>query len=61
MKTFSINDDALCGEAYNSAINNVIKTVNKLGWNWDYYNNLRDAHQLAEEMNIRFNIDGEYV
>jgi hypothetical protein len=58
-KIYTIND--LFAEAYNTAINNVITTVNKLGWNWSYYDNWRDAHALAEEMHTTFDCNGEYA
>ena len=59
METYKINQ--LFGEAYNNAINNIINTVNKLGWNWDYQNNCNDAHFFAEETNIKFDCNGNYV
>ena len=59
MTTYTIND--LFGEAYNSAINNIITTVNKLGWCWDYRNNWSDAEHLANETGMRFDCNGEYA
>jgi hypothetical protein len=53
------NINALFGEAYNTAIENIISHVNKLGWNYDYRNNWNDAHQLAEDLKIRFDHNGE--
>ena len=55
---FFHNND-LGGMAYDSAIENIIAHVNKLGFAWDYFNNWRDAHQLADNMNIRFDCNGE--
>ena len=58
MSTYKINE--LYGDAYNAAINNVISTVNKLGWCWDYFENWRDAQQMAEETEMRFTCNGEF-
>jgi hypothetical protein len=51
----------LFGEAYNNAINNVINHLNALGWNWDYFNNWRDAHEFAEMHGVEFDINGNFA
>ena len=57
----SVKIDNLCGAAYESAIKNIISHVNKLGWNWTYYENWREAERFAEENNFSFDVNGEFV
>ena len=59
MNTFKINE--LFGEAYNTAVTNIITLVNRGGWNWDYFNNWQDAHEFAEETKIQFDCNGYIV
>lgn len=51
----------LCGEAYNNAINNVIKQLKPFNFNWDYKHNWRDAHSFAEMHSVEFDYNGNFV
>lgn len=51
----------LFGEAYNNAINNTIKHLNRLGFGWDYFNNWRDAHEFAETYGVNFDLNGNFA
>ena len=51
----------LFGEAYNSAINNIINHLNALGFRWNYANNWRDADEFAEMHGLEFDVNGNFA
>ena len=62
MKTFTIENPAMCGEAYVSAITNVAEAVNKaLHTNYTFRDDWIALEKIAESLGILFDENGEIV
>ena len=62
MAVYEIENPVLCGEAFNCAIKNVAHVLNEtLGTKYFYSRDWATLELLADNLGIRFNIDGEIV
>lgn len=56
---FTINE--IFGGAYENAINAVIESAAPAGIKWTYADNWREAHELAERLNLKFTVNGDII